>query len=163
MRCDGRTSRKLSRGTRLCPPASTLAPSPCWASRASASSTDPGAKYSNRGGFIVSLLSERAADAASLFEDLHLHGGAVVAITGRQHVERTVREADDQVHLGAELDVVAGLGHRFADDPPSTAAVVVVVHEEVHGVGNVLGQEPVGLHGVGDVLVAAVEIGRAHV
>src|SRR5205085_11689670 len=51
-RCAGRASRKLSSGTRLWPPASTLASSPSSASSASASSRVVGAWYSNGGGFI---------------------------------------------------------------------------------------------------------------
>src|SRR5438876_199117 len=51
-RCAGRASRKLSSGTRLWPPASTLASSPSSASSESASSRVVGAWYSNGGGFI---------------------------------------------------------------------------------------------------------------
>ena len=41
----------LSIGTRLCPPARTLAPSPWRARQSTASSTDAGAAYSNGAGF----------------------------------------------------------------------------------------------------------------
>src|SRR5579862_6902922 len=47
----GRARRRASSGTRLCPPARTLASSPCSPSRATASSTDATAWYSKGGGF----------------------------------------------------------------------------------------------------------------
>src|SRR5947208_5311361 len=54
-RCDGRARRRLSRGTRLCPPARIFASSPCSARRATASSTEPARWYSNGGGFTPPL------------------------------------------------------------------------------------------------------------
>ncbi len=52
-RSAGRARRMESSGTRLCPPASTFASSPCSASRPSTSSSEPGRAYSNGGGFTV--------------------------------------------------------------------------------------------------------------
>ena len=49
--CVGRARRMASSGTRLCPPARTLASSPCSARRLNTSSTVSGAWYSNRGNF----------------------------------------------------------------------------------------------------------------
>ena len=50
--CSKRVSRSASIGTRLWPPASTLASSPCSASNAVTSASDSGAWYSNGAGFI---------------------------------------------------------------------------------------------------------------
>ena len=52
--CSKRVSRSASIGTRLCPPARTLASSPCSASSAVTSESDSGAWYSNGAGFIGS-------------------------------------------------------------------------------------------------------------
>ena len=51
-RCSKCVRRNASIGTRLCPPASTLASSPCSASNAHTSSTVSGAWYSNGAGFM---------------------------------------------------------------------------------------------------------------
>src|SRR5262249_16710519 len=88
--------------------------------------------------------------------NLDLHRGAMVAVARVQHVERAVRQPDDEIHLGAELYVVPGAGYRLADDPAATSAVVLVVHEEVHRVRNVLGQQSPRRYRVADVLVTAV-------
>ena len=50
--CSKRVSRNASIGTRLWPPASTLASSPYSASNAVTSPSDSGAWYSNDAGFI---------------------------------------------------------------------------------------------------------------
>src|ERR1051326_6655791 len=52
----GRTARMASSGSRLCPPASGLAPSPCSAMIRTASSSVSGRRYINGGGFTKSLL-----------------------------------------------------------------------------------------------------------
>src|SRR5829696_2775141 len=54
IRTSGAASRRFMSGTRLWPPASTLASSPCSASSATHSSTERGAKYTKRDGFIAS-------------------------------------------------------------------------------------------------------------
>ncbi len=52
-------------GIRLCPPAITLASSPCSASSSVASCSDPGAKYANGGGFTIRTYRTRHGHAAT--------------------------------------------------------------------------------------------------
>ena len=59
--CSKRVSRMLSMGTRLCPPASTFASSPCSARIAVTSAIDSGAWYSNFAGFIGSSRTGRGS------------------------------------------------------------------------------------------------------
>src|SRR5262245_59734108 len=88
--------------------------------------------------------------------DLDLDGRAVIAVAGHEDVEWAVGQTDDAVHLRPELHVVAWLRHGLVDDPVAPRAVVVVVHEEIHSVRYVLGQEAERSHRLADVLVAAI-------
>ena len=58
--CGNRVRRMASNGTRLCPPASTLASSPYSASNDATSATDSGAWYSKAAGFMDD--SDKPAD-----------------------------------------------------------------------------------------------------
>src|SRR6185503_1649941 len=46
--------------------------------------------------------------------DLDLHRRALVPVARVHHVERAVRQPHDEVHLGPELHVVPGAGHRLS-------------------------------------------------
>src|SRR5215510_6505432 len=61
----GWARRKFMSGMRLCPPARIFARSPCSASAPSASSSDRGATYSKRAGFMASSLEGEARVGAS--------------------------------------------------------------------------------------------------
>src|SRR5207245_2180769 len=87
--------------------------------------------------------SRPAAPRSCALEHLYLDRRAVVRVRWTQFVLRALRDRCEAVHLGAELDVVARLGHRLAGDPLLPIAVVLQVEEDVERVGDVLGRDAV--------------------
>src|ERR1700694_938875 len=89
-------------------------------------------------------------------ENLHAQRRAVESIAWDHHIERAVGEADENIHLGAQLDVIARLVHWLLDPPASGGTIVDEVHVEVKGIGQVLRGNAVRSDSPGDVLLAAV-------
>src|SRR5262249_13504188 len=94
--------------------------------------------------------------AISWLEDLDLHRRAIARVPVRQPIPRAVRDADEHVHLGAALNVIARLRDRFLDVPAAVLAAVLVVHEEVHRVRYVFRQQAIRGERRADDLVAAI-------
>src|SRR5689334_2028650 len=95
-RCSKRVRRSASIGTRLCPPASGLASSPCSASSATTSATLSGAWYSNRAGFTTPPDGPRSlprfelrGDASVPVSERAAHGRGGQPTDGGEAPERT--------------------------------------------------------------------------
>src|SRR5205085_185992 len=123
MSAAGRASRKFSRGTRLWPPASSLASPSYRTSSAMASSSVAGAWYSNFGGFMVTSAASPVRAAGGLHEtrvaalrDLAWQSlpGAARGLRVANHlpqVARRHREFGD-----AEAERAEGIADRVGDD-----------------------------------------------
>ena len=80
-------------------------------------------------------------------------------VVGRRGVGGTGRDRGQNVHLGAEVDVV--LGARLAALHGEAAVLVQAdVHEHVEDVEDVVAREPVGCQRLGQVLLARAVIGE---
>src|ERR1700745_3985354 len=70
---------------------------------------------------------------------------------------RAVRERGNHVHLGAEVDVIAGLAFRHLDRPAAVAADRTV-HEHVHVERDILPGDAPGLERSGEIVAAVLAV-----